>query len=145
MLNDPPVWEHLPEDWPGEVTEDMARDLIEIARAGRHQQVQAIEADGEPVGQIRLLRGQGAAGPGEAEIGYWLGRAHWGRGLASAAVAMAARAALSSPDAPHALVARVHQANRASARVLEKCGFMPTGPDRDMAGWTRFRRPRGTG
>jgi RimJ/RimL family protein N-acetyltransferase len=140
LLNDPQVWDFLPEDWPGEMTEDMAADLIAIARAAQHQQVQAIEADGVPVGQMRLLRGRGAAGPGEAEIGYWLGRAHWGRGLASAAVAMATRSALSGPEAPRALVARVHEANRASARVLEKCGFTPAGPDPDMPGWTRYRR-----
>ncbi|MFP4274669.1 MAG: GNAT family N-acetyltransferase, partial [Paracoccaceae bacterium] len=142
LLNDPRVWDHLPEDWPGDISEDMARDLVAIAQAAPDQQVQAIEMDGHPIGQVRLLRGRGAAGPGEAEIGYWLGRAYWGRGWATAAVGLATRAALRAPDAPRALVARVHDANPASARVLEKCGFAPAGPDPVMPGWTLFRRQR---
>ncbi|WP_412543338.1 GNAT family N-acetyltransferase [Longispora sp. K20-0274] len=56
--------------------------------------------------------------PTHREIGYWIGRSHWGRGVATRAVGLfLAR----YPHRPlHGLVA---QGNTASVRVLEKCGF----------------------
>jgi len=52
------------------------------------------------------------------EIGYWLGRAHWGRGVATAAVAAFLPLIVERP-----LCAHVVAHNTASRRVLEKCGF----------------------
>lgn len=75
---------------------------------------QVILCDGEVAGHaVCFERG------GLREVGYWVGREHWGRGLASRAVAeIVARV----PERPlHALVA-AH--NAASRRVLEKCGFV---------------------
>jgi RimJ/RimL family protein N-acetyltransferase len=55
---------------------------------------------------------------GKREVGYWIGRDHWGRGIATAALSeFLARA----PERP--LHARVAEHNVASIRVLEKCGF----------------------
>jgi RimJ/RimL family protein N-acetyltransferase len=51
-------------------------------------------------------------------IGYWLGREHWGRGVATAALSQFLRHELVRP-----LYAHVAAGNRASSRVLEKCGF----------------------
>ena len=52
-------------------------------------------------------------------VGYFLGRAHWGRGLASAGLAeMVARHESARPIFAHVAVTNV-----ASIRVLEKCGF----------------------
>jgi RimJ/RimL family protein N-acetyltransferase len=51
-------------------------------------------------------------------VGYWLGRAHWGQGIAGRAL-MAFLAQL--PTRP--LHAHVAKGNAASIRVLEKCGF----------------------
>jgi RimJ/RimL family protein N-acetyltransferase len=56
------------------------------------------------------------------ELGYWLGRAHWGQGFAPEAVS-----GLLSVAAPLGLSpvrARVLAANPASVRVLEKSGFV---------------------
>ncbi|NBD08974.1 GNAT family N-acetyltransferase [Corallococcus silvisoli] len=51
-------------------------------------------------------------------IGYWIGREHWGKGVATRALA---EFLLVEPTRPlHAWVA-LH--NLASIRVLEKCGF----------------------
>jgi RimJ/RimL family protein N-acetyltransferase len=61
---------------------------------------------------------------GRRMIGYWLGRAHWGRGLATAA--LSELIALHEPARP--LYAEVVVANVGSVRVLEKCGFVPVGP-----------------
>jgi RimJ/RimL family protein N-acetyltransferase len=60
--------------------------------------------------------------PRRGEIGYWIGREFWGRGLATDAVGLAAWLAWSELGAEQ-LVARVFAPNHASRRVLEKNGF----------------------
>lgn len=56
---------------------------------------------------------------GRANVGYWIDRAFWGRGIASAALRLLLREV---PDRP--LYAHVATANGASLRVLRKCGFV---------------------
>ncbi|MBL1086414.1 GNAT family N-acetyltransferase [Streptomyces actinomycinicus] len=70
-------------------------------------------ADGRVVGNAAVY-----GEPGGREVTYWIDRAWWGRGLATAAL----RALLSEvPERP--LYARAAADNTASLRVLEKCGF----------------------
>jgi RimJ/RimL family protein N-acetyltransferase len=57
-----------------------------------------------------------------AEIGYWLGEPHWGRGLATAAVRMMTTYAFQTFGLER-LQASVFEGNSASMRVLEKCGY----------------------
>lgn len=59
---------------------------------------------------------------GRREVGYWLGSAFRGQGLAARALAMFLPHV---PERP--LYGVVFQANKASIRVLEKCGFTPSG------------------
>lgn len=67
---------------------------------------------------------------GRRLLAYWIGREHWGRGLASAAV----RTFLGAHELTRPVFAEVAVHNQASLRVLRKCGFEPvgepsTGPD----------------
>ncbi len=55
---------------------------------------------------------------GEREVGYWIGREYWGKGVASAALRQFLVEVKSRP-----LYAHVAKHNVASRRVLEKCGF----------------------
>ena len=56
---------------------------------------------------------------GDEHVGYWIDRAHWGRGIASSALRMLLQ------EVPHRpLVASVATSNGASVRVLLKCGFV---------------------
>ena len=57
-------------------------------------------------------------------IGYWLGRAFWGRGIATQALE---RFIASLDQRP--LLAYVLASNVGSVRVLEKCGFTPAPSD----------------
>lgn len=62
----------------------------------------------------------------DGELGYWLGRSYWGRGLTSAAV----RAFVEWAGPPHGLLrfsARIFAGNTASIRVVEACGFTHEG------------------
>jgi RimJ/RimL family protein N-acetyltransferase len=55
---------------------------------------------------------------GERYVGYWIGKEHWGQGIASAALAAFLDEVTTRP-----LRARAAKHNVASIRVLEKCGF----------------------
>ena len=65
---------------------------------------------------------------GEPEVSYWIGRAYWGRGVASRALALFLDEVPTRP-----LMARVAKDNLASLRVLEKCGFTRYGTDKGFA------------
>jgi RimJ/RimL family protein N-acetyltransferase len=56
---------------------------------------------------------------GRANVGYWVGREHWGKGIASRALRLLLLEVASRP-----LYARVATGNGASLRVLRKCGFV---------------------
>jgi RimJ/RimL family protein N-acetyltransferase len=61
-----------------------------------------------------------------AELGYYMGRRHWGQGLATEAAQAIVRMALESMGYAK-LTSRYHADNPASGRVLEKLGFKPIG------------------
>ena len=72
-----------------------------------------IVADGQVAGNI------GSFGrDGKREVGYWIDRTLWGRGIASEALAAFLRLEQSRP-----LYAGVAPHNIGSIRVLQKCGF----------------------
>lgn len=55
---------------------------------------------------------------GRRQIGYWIGKEFWGRGIATKAVDLLLDHVTTRP-----LYAEVARHNAASIRVLEKCGF----------------------
>jgi len=59
---------------------------------------------------------------GERDVGYWVGRGYWGKGVATAALSAFLDELHTRP-----LHAHVATHNRGSIRVLEKCGFEQTG------------------
>jgi RimJ/RimL family protein N-acetyltransferase len=69
--------------------------------------------DGEVTGNVVAFDYEG-----RREVGYWIGRAFWGKGVATGAL----RAFLAEVT-ERPIYAGVAEANVASKRVLEKCGF----------------------
>jgi RimJ/RimL family protein N-acetyltransferase len=65
---------------------------------------------------------------GLREITYWIGRQHWGKGVATAALSSLLRELDVRP-----LYARAAKDNIASLRVLDKCGFKISGEDKGFA------------
>jgi RimJ/RimL family protein N-acetyltransferase len=55
---------------------------------------------------------------GEPQVGYWIGKEHWGKGIATRALSEFLGHVKARP-----LYAHVAKHNIASIRVLEKCGF----------------------
>lgn len=72
-----------------------------------------IVVDGQVAGNIGSWRQDGAR-----FIGYWIGREHWGNGVATRALAAFLHLVTERP-----LHAHVAEHNVGSIRVLEKCGF----------------------
>jgi RimJ/RimL family protein N-acetyltransferase len=79
--------------------------------------VRTVELDGLVTGNVVSWEHDG-----ERDVGYWIGRQFWGKGIATAALA----AFLEELDT-RPLHAHVATHNVASIRVLEKCGFERTG------------------
>jgi len=73
-----------------------------------------VTADGAVAGQLLSFPREGVR-----EIGYWLGREFWGRGLAGAALAEFLPLVVERP-----VYGVVNEANPASRRVLERNGFV---------------------
>lgn len=121
------VWRNLRDVFPYPYTLEDARWWIEHANAVDDLRL-AIEVGGEAVGGIGCT-----AKPDvfrcTAEIGYWLGESYWGRGIVTDAVATVAPYVFETFDFVR-LEAGVFARNAASARVLEKTGFVLEGRHR---------------
>ena len=61
---------------------------------------------------------------GQRLVGYWVGKEHWGKGIATKALSAFVSLVKARP-----LYAHVAKHNVASIRVLEKCGFTVWGSD----------------
>ncbi|HET7457570.1 MAG TPA: GNAT family N-acetyltransferase [Gemmatimonadaceae bacterium] len=81
----------------------------------------AIEVDGGLVGAIGLQRGTDIESQ-SFEVGYWLGRTLWGRGIMTDALRAVTAAGFAEPDVAR-IYAPVFAWNPASMRVLEKAGY----------------------
>ena len=62
---------------------------------------------------------------GEREVGYWIGKEYWGKGIATNALAEFLSYVKTRP-----LYAHVARHNVASLRVLQKCGFVISGEEK---------------
>jgi RimJ/RimL family protein N-acetyltransferase len=83
----------------------------------------AILFEGQVAGQIGVFERSG-----EWEVGYWIGKEYWGKGIATKALSGILRQVEVRP-----LYAHVAKHNLASVRVLEKCGFTHAGEDKEFS------------
>lgn len=83
-------------------------------RADRSIILRTILYGDEVAGNVVCYEGD----PGRREVGYWLGKPYWGKGIATAAL----RAYLAE-DTRRPMFAHVAASNHASRRVLHNCGF----------------------
>jgi RimJ/RimL family protein N-acetyltransferase len=83
--------------------------------------IRTIVVDGHVAGNVLSFEREG-----RREVGYWLGRDFWGKGIATRALA-----AFLDVERRRPLHAAVARHNPASLRVLEKCGFRVEGEGED--------------
>jgi RimJ/RimL family protein N-acetyltransferase len=81
-----------------------------------------VVVDGRVAGNVVSFEREGLR-----EVGYWIGREFWGKGVATGALRQFLEEVTTRP-----LHARVARANVASLRVLDKCGFTIVGEDHGL-------------
>ena len=119
--NDERVWRNMSEAFPHPYTLALAQHWVERGQVDFGGDNWAIAFDDEAVGGCGLQQGEGGTRC-NVEIGYWLGQAHWGRGVATELVRVLCEQALTRPEVTR-IFAPVHADNPASMRVLQKNGF----------------------
>ena len=116
------VWMNLRSRFPRPYTSTVARAWIARVVGGHDRGLQlAIDVGGLAVGGIRVDVVT-AKTPRIGEIGYWLGEAYWGRGIAGRAVEIVCPIAYEKLTLDR-LRAVARSSNAASLRILERCGF----------------------
>jgi RimJ/RimL family protein N-acetyltransferase len=114
-------FEHQRDPVANEMAAFPARDLEAFMR----HWATAILGDETSIAKTVLVNGRVAGNvlcferDGSREVGYWIGREFWGRGVATRALA-----ALLVEVRERPLFAGAAKHNVASLRVLEKCGFV---------------------
>jgi [ribosomal protein S5]-alanine N-acetyltransferase len=121
--NNKKIWMNLRDVFPFPYTLKNAVLWIELSKESKTNF--AIDVDGQAVGDIALTM-QGDLMRRSAELGYWLGEAYWGRGIMTEAVRAMTDYAFQSFDI-NRVFAGILEYNAASARVLEKNGYVCEG------------------
>ncbi len=122
QANNPRVAKHLRERFPQPYTWRDAQEWITRVAAESPPLSFAITVEDRLVGGIGLLQGNDSQ-RASVEVGYWLGEAHWGRGIATSALAGATTYAFKALVEANRVFAYVDEEHAASIRVLEKAGF----------------------
>jgi RimJ/RimL family protein N-acetyltransferase len=119
--NDAEVARWLRDGFPHPYTAADADSWIEHAGVALAGKAFAIDVGGEAVGAVGLMPGDDIFARA-AEVGYWLGRAYWGRGLAPLSLTALSRYATEQLGFLR-LYAGVFAGNERSVRVLQKAGY----------------------
>ena len=123
--NDVDVARHLRDRFPHPYTARDARDFLNHAADAEDPSNLAIEVGGRAVGAVGYVPGTDIE-RFSAEIGYWLGRAFWGRGIATEALGLVTQHAFRDRNFLR-LFALPFADNTPSIRVLEKAGYLREG------------------
>ena len=129
--NDRRIWLQLRDVFPHPYQEEDARKFIERIRLQNQPTAFALAVDGHAVGVIGLIL-QYDINRLSAEIGYWIGTAYWGKGIATAAVTAFTKWSRDELKMVR-LFATPFADNSASCRVLEKAGYIREGLMRNGA------------
>jgi RimJ/RimL family protein N-acetyltransferase len=119
--NNAKIAANLRDQFPHPYTRRDGIDFLEYAQTQEPESSFAIEFGEEAVGGVGFLMGRDIARI-SAEMGYWLSEEHWGRGIATRAVAAMSDWAFDNYKLTR-VYAMAFAHNAASIRVLEKAGF----------------------
>ena len=125
LLNDRDVWLNLSDRIPYPYLLEHGEEFVRVARAKTPPVNFAICVDGRVVGSIGIVPGEGISRV-SAEVGYWLGKPYWRRGIATAALKSITPYAVEHFDLTR-VFANVFAHNSGSIRILEKAGYVREG------------------
>lgn len=122
-LSDKKILDNLRDGLPYPYTEKDAEDYIRFIQSSdpKNTFAYAIDVGGKAVGSIGAFR-QGNIHFRTAELGYYLAKDHWGRGIMTRAVVMLCEKVFAETDIIR-IFAEPFSYNMGSRRVLEKAGF----------------------
>jgi ribosomal-protein-alanine N-acetyltransferase len=132
LADDKEIWRGLRDVFPHPYGLGDALAFIAMTSRMDPQTFFAIEVDGVLAGGIGYTHRTDVERIG-AEVGYWLGRAFWNRGIATAALRLVTAHAFAADPELRRLWAVPFVTNAASARVLEKAGYTREGTLRQSA------------
>ena len=125
LIGEKEVWLNLSDRVPHPYELKHAEEFIQ-----RHSTIDpptnvAITVGDVAVGSIGIFPGEGLNRV-SAEMGYWLGKPYWGKGIISAALPAMTKYVVDTFDFTR-IAALVFVRNPASARLLEKAGYVREG------------------
>jgi len=122
IATDPEVMRYISggQPWPDDRIQEFVRRQIDCFHLHGYCLWQLLEASSG--GMIGFCGLQPLADTGHVEIGWWLARSHWGRGLATEAARAVLRDGFERAGLAR-IVAIAQPQNRASIRVMEKLGM----------------------
>ena len=129
--NNPNIAANLRDQFPHPYTRFAAASYLVEVRSAQVETSFAVEHAGEAIGGIGFKLGTDVARL-SAEMGYWLGEPHWGRGLTTRAVLATSDWAFEHYKLTR-IFAMAFSHNVGSMRVLEKAGFEREGTLRRSA------------
>ena len=117
------IWRNVRDHFPSPYTLADAELWIDrVLTSGEPETQFAIDVGGEAVGGVGVFL-QEDVSRRSAEIGYWLGEAHWGRGIMTEVIRRFTAHAFDAYDLLR-VYALVFEWNQPSCRVLEKAGYI---------------------
>ncbi len=119
--NNKSVSRFLLDRFPYPYTMESARNFLAFATNSPFKYLYAIEVNQEAVGgiEIQLLEDNYV---NNGEMGFWLGEAFWGQGIAKSAIAQITNMVFSETKITR-IIAKTFGENVASQKLLLKCGF----------------------
>lgn len=112
--------------WPPHTSVEDSLNVIRTVFAAPETYAMVLKETSEPVGSAGIMFGNGLHSAemreNEAEIGYWIGRPHWGQGLTPEAVRRLLQRCFEELGT-EAVWCGYYDGNTQSRRVMEKCGF----------------------
>lgn len=121
LANNPNIAKNLRDAFPHPYTMEHAVQFITMVHSKLPQTIFAIEYGGNLVGGIGL-HSQNDIYKSNAELGYWIAEAYWGKGIVVEAIKKILPIGFSLPNIER-IFAVPFGSNIGSQRVLEKTGF----------------------
>ena len=112
--------------WAPHTSVENSLEIIRTVFSAPETYAVVLKGTGCPVGACGIMFANGlhsaAMKPGEAEIGYWIGKPYWGQGLIPEAIKALLSRCFNELDLD-AVWCGYYDGNIKSKRVCEKCGF----------------------
>lgn len=112
-----------PAGWPVHTSVDNSREIIRQVLSAPETYAVCLKEDGRPIGSVGLHRKDMAQEDDEMELGYWIGKPFWGRGLIPEASRELLRHAFEDLKMQRVWCG-YYDGNHKSRRVQDKLGFV---------------------